>query len=109
MMKTSSLLLGTLFILSPAVQSKQAPTSGPVQIDIVRSTRASKIEANVQKRGVGENSQVRVKLLNGHEIAGYLSKIEMMSFSVTDKKTNQTTTISYEEVQRVRGHSFHWL
>lgn len=107
-MKTAWFLLGTLLILSPSAHSQQTPASGPVQIDIVRSTRASKIEAKVQKRGAGEKSRVKVRLVNGNEIAGYVSKIDMMFFSVTDKKTNQTTTISYEDVQKVGGPGFHW-
>jgi hypothetical protein len=57
----------------------------------------------VQKRGIGENSRVRAKLVNGTEVKGYISKIEEASFTVSDKMTGQTTTIPYADVQKIQG------
>ncbi len=57
----------------------------------------------MQKRGIGEKSRVRVELMNGVEEKAYISKIEESSFTLTDQKTGQTTTISYADVQKIRG------
>ena len=61
------------------------------------------IKAEVQKRGVGEKSRVKVRLRNKAEVKGYISKIEDASFDVTDKKTGRATTIPYMEVEKIRG------
>ncbi len=57
----------------------------------------------MQKRGIGEKSLVKAKLVNGAEVKGYISKIEEASFTVTDKRTSQTTTIPYAEVRKIQG------
>jgi hypothetical protein len=44
-----------------------------------------------------------MNLANGTEVKGYISKIEESSFTVTDKKTDQTTTVPYADVQRIGG------
>lgn len=65
--------------------------------------QAAKIKAKVQKRGTGEKSPVKVTLANGAEIKGCVSKIEESSFTVTDKKTGQISTIPYADVEKIRG------
>ena len=62
-----------------------------------------KIKAEVQKRGVGERSRVRVTLKNGVEVKGYISETGETSFKVTNSTTGTATTIAYAEVERVRG------
>jgi hypothetical protein len=64
---------------------------------------ATKVKASVQKRGIGEQSRVKVKLRNKEEIKGYINKIEDASFDVTDKTTGQATTILYIDVERIQG------
>jgi hypothetical protein len=92
-MKIVSLLLVILLICIPAVQAKTPETK-----------QAAKIKANVQKRGVGgEKSEIVAQLVSGVEVRGYISGIEEVSFTVTDKKTGQTTPISYGDVQKIRG------
>ena len=39
----------------------------------------------------------------GPEVKGYISNIEETSFTVTDKKTGQTTTIPYADVRKIQG------
>jgi hypothetical protein len=90
MFNVISLLLGTLLSLNPVAHSHQAPTSGPVQIDILESTKTHRINVRVHKIGKGENSRVKAQLSNGTEVAGYISEIGMESFDVTDKKTGLT-------------------
>src|SRR5215469_11093144 len=65
--------------------------------------RVTKLKASVQKRGIGENSRVKVTLRKKEEIKGYISKIEDASFDVTDKTTGQPKTILYVDVEKIQG------
>lgn len=103
-MKTVSLLLAILLVSNTAIFADQtAPPSGTTQAKTQETPRAAKIKAKVQKRGVGENSRVKAKLVNGAEVKGYISKIEETSFTVTDKKAGQITTVPYADVQKIQG------
>ena len=64
---------------------------------------AAKVKTEVQKRGIGEKSRVKVRLRNKAEVKGYISKIEDASFDVTDKNTGRATTIPYADVEKVQG------
>ena len=102
-MKIVSLLLAILLGSNSVVFADQAapvPRTSQVQ---TQETSLAKVKAKVQKRGIGENSRVKVKLMNGAEVKGYVSKIEETSFTVTDKKTGQTTTVLYADVQKIQG------
>ena len=64
---------------------------------------AEKARMEIQKRGVGEKSRVRIRLHDRTEVKGYISQIDATSFQVTDKKTGRVSTIAYDTVDRVRG------
>ena len=68
-----------------------------------RASPAAKVKTEVQKRGIGEKSRVKVRLRNKAEVKGYISKIEDASFDVIDKKTGRAITIPYADVERVQG------
>ena len=57
----------------------------------------------VQKRGIGAKSRVKVRLRNKAEVKGYISKIEDASLDVTDENTGRATTIPYADVEKVQG------
>ena len=57
----------------------------------------------VERRGVGEQSRVRIMLKDKNEVKGYISQLDADSFQVTDKKGGQARTIEYADVERVRG------
>ena len=63
--------------------------------------RAAKAKADVERRGVGEQSRVRVTLRSGTQVKGYISKIDEYSFAVTNKKSGKVTMIAYEDVNEV--------
>jgi hypothetical protein len=73
--------------------------------------KAAKVKAEVAKRGVGEKARVQVKLRDGHELKGYISRIEDDSFELqTDPGTldplpakDRLLTIPYAEVVKIRG------
>jgi hypothetical protein len=103
-MKTVSLLLAILLVSnSVAIADQAAPAPGTTQVQTQETPRAARIKAKVQKRGIGENSRVKAKLVNGAEVKGYISKIEQASFTVTDKKTGQSTSVLYADVQKIQG------
>ena len=63
----------------------------------------AKIRMEVERRGVGEQSRVRIMLKDKNEVKGYISQLDADSFQVTDKKGGQARTIEYADVERVRG------
>ena len=70
---------------------------------LTETSQVVKIKAQVQNRGAGEKSKVRVTLGNGTMVKGYISKIEDASFEVNGIKTGQATSVSYTDVQKVQG------
>ena len=94
-MKQSSLLLVAVLVLNSL--------AFPQRKDTEEAFQPAKVKADVQKRGIGEKSRVKVRLRNKEQVKGYISKIEDASFDVTDKNTGRATTISYADVQKVQG------
>ena len=101
-MKVIALLLVSLLawdVPGFASQARSAPET--LQVETQETPQAAKIKAKVHKRGIGQ--KVRVKLANGTETKGIISKIEESSFTLTNNKTGQTTDIPYADVQKVGG------
>jgi len=61
-----------------------------------------KIKANVTRRGTGEKARVNVKMLNGTKMKGFISQAGEDSFTLTDSKTKQTSTLAYSDVAQVK-------
>ena len=68
-----------------------------------KTADAEKIKADVMKRGTNEKKSVRVKMLNGTKLKGYISQIGEDSFTLTDLKTKQPTVIAYRDAAKVEG------
>ena len=103
-MKTIALLL--IVVLALNSNGFAFPTSAPSagsQTQTGEAKRTAKAKAEVQRRGVGEQSRVRVTLHNGTEVKGYISKVEENSFDVTDRKSGKVVAISYQDVNKVKG------
>ena len=64
---------------------------------------AEKVKAAVLKRGTSEKKSVRVKMLNGTKMKGYISQIGDDSFTLTDSKTKQPKVIAYRDTAKVEG------
>ncbi len=92
-MRTLSLLLISFLVFSTtAYAAPRAEISQP-----------EKIKAEVQKRGTGEKSKVKVTLENGTQVKGYISKIDDSSYDVNTNKAGQPTTIAYTDILKVQG------
>ncbi|MBX7173608.1 MAG: hypothetical protein K1X72_21750 [Pyrinomonadaceae bacterium] len=66
---------------------------------------AQKVKAEVEKLGIGKESQVKVKLKDGVEIKGYISQINEDSFVVVDEKTGNQTEVSYPQATQIKGNN----
>ena len=61
-----------------------------------------KIKTKITRLGVGEKARAQIKLRNGQKIKGYVSNASEDNFSLTDRKSGQTTTIAYADVVDVK-------
>ena len=68
-----------------------------------KDERATSAKNEVQKRGIGKRSKVKVTLRDRTEIKGYISQIDADSFQVTDKKGGQVRTVSYQNASSSLG------
>ncbi len=68
-----------------------------------KTANVEAVKAAVLKRGTSEKKTVRVKMLNGSKMKGYISQIGEDSFTLTYSKTRQQTVIAYRDVERVEG------
>ena len=78
-----------------ATDFKVAPKKDPVP-------QAEKVKAKVAKLGTGEKAKAKVKLHSGEKLKGYISSAGENDFTVTDKKTGQSKTIAYSDVDEIK-------
>lgn len=103
-MKTIPLgIVVSLIFNSVAFGAEPAWTPQTPQEQTQQATQAAKVKAEVQKRGAGEKSRVKVRLRNKTEVKGHISKMDETSFAVTDEKTGQVVTIPYADVEKIGG------
>jgi hypothetical protein len=105
-MKRSIACLLVLVMGSPLSMWSQSQVANPTEAQakkLVEGDPASKAKREVEKRGAGERSRVRVTLRNQDEVKGYISQIDTDTFQVTGKKSGRVTTIAYQDVARIRG------
>ena len=107
-MKLEHLICWCLIVLVPLSGWSQSQPMQPAGVEehkenLSKEERASKIKAQIQKRGTGEKATVKITLRDRTEMKGYISQIDADSFQVTDKKTGKVSTVSYDSVDRVRG------
>jgi hypothetical protein len=88
--------LATNSIALPARQATEAPNQTSDW------KNAAKVKAEVQKRGIGKQSRLKVTLRDQTEVKGYVSQIGDASFQITNPKTQDVTTIAYADVKKVR-------
>jgi len=96
----SLMLVFILALESTAVARDMTPSSDGEKTQ--QTSQAAKSKAEVQKRGTGEKSRVRVTFRNGTELKGHISKIDDSFFEVTDQ-SGKVTSIPYADAQKVRG------
>jgi len=66
------------------------------------ATKSETAKHEVEKRGIGPGSRAKVKLRDGSEVKGYISRISDTTFEITDKAGNPVN-IRYSEVAKVKN------
>lgn len=102
-MKAISICLVTTLVLntySLASLEAQPSTSAAVASN---AQQTEKVKMAIQKRGTGTKAKVKIMLRNKTERKGYISRIDDLSFQLTNQKTGQTETIAYDSVEKVSG------
>jgi len=92
-----------------ALEAQVPAESGTAQTP--EQKKAAKIKAEVARRGVGEKARVRVKRRDGHQLKGYITRIEEDSFDLQTDPDNldslpakdRLITIPYVDVLKIRG------
>ena len=99
----NKLIVLTLVLLigSPGMMLARAQSGAEKQ-----GEELSKIRSNVAKRGVGPNAKVKVVLLNGTKLQGYISEAQSETFTVTDAKTGGSVVVKYGQVKQIKGQGF---
>lgn len=63
-----------------------------------------KVKLKVAKLGTGDKTRVTVRKKDGTKIKGTISQASADDFTVRDRKTNATTTISYSDVAKLEDN-----
>jgi hypothetical protein len=61
-----------------------------------------KVRSKVQKIGTGVNARVEVKLQDNSRYKGYISSADQDSFTVVDRQTGTSKTVSYADTSSVK-------
>lgn len=61
------------------------------------------VKTKIVKLGTGPKAVVRVTLVDGKKIQGWVSSLADDRFTVTDEKSGAVTTIAYSEVKQVKS------
>ena len=101
-MKTIAWLLVAVLTLNGTRSASQTLALAAASETQANATKqATTAKAEVQRRGVGEKSRVRVRLTDGTEVKGYISKVDTDSFEITDRKSGKITSIAYADASEV--------
>ena len=76
--------------------------SAPIQAQTT-SKDAEKVKEHISKIGTGDKSKVEIKLRDKTTIKGHVSQTSADTFTVVEKETGQTKTISYNDVTSLKG------
>lgn len=67
------------------------------------SSTVAKIKAKIIKRETRDDKRASIKLTNGTKLRGFVSQPTEDSFTLTDVKTKQKTSVLYADVAQVSG------
>jgi hypothetical protein len=69
---------------------------------LVDQQATEKIRTKVLKMGVGVNARVAVKLRDNAQLTGYISEANQDSFTVVERGSGSSKTVSYADTQSVK-------
>ena len=68
-----------------------------------KDSSIAKVKAKVVKRSTAKNTYLKVKMLDGKRLSGDVTQAGEDSFTLTDSKAKQSTSIAYRDVAQVKG------
>lgn len=111
-MKLLAWPLAMLLAISGTSSGLEVPGSSEnPSVQTAEQKKAAQVKAEVARRGVGEKSRVRVKLLNRLEFKGHITQIEEDRFQLqidpdwldADMGKDRLVEIHYADVTKIRG------
>jgi hypothetical protein len=103
-MKTICLCLVAILVLNTYGLADPAEPGSDTQTTPASNAQpAEKIKAEVERRGAGAKSRVKVRMRDKTEVKGYISQVDTSYFQVTDEKTGKAMTLAYADVEKVGG------
>ncbi len=88
------MLAGVVLLTAFGIQHAGAQSTG--------DQATEKIRSKVLKMGVGTNAKVEVKLRDNTQMRGYISDSNQDSFTVFDKASSSSKTVSYADTTSVK-------
>jgi TRAP-type uncharacterized transport system fused permease subunit len=95
-------ILIAVLALNSGTFGQETPASLVARAQALETPQTSTIKAAVQKRGVSPKARVKVKLRDGGQVVGHISKIDDAFFEVSNK-AGETTQIQYTDVEKIGG------
>jgi hypothetical protein len=103
-MKTICLCLVAVLVLHTyGVASSAEGRSDSESTTASHPQAVEKIKREVERRGAGEKSRVKIRMRDKTEVKGHISQIDTASFQVTEEKTGKVVTLAYADVEKVGG------
>jgi outer membrane lipoprotein-sorting protein len=100
-MKAISFCLVTTLVLNTCGAASLEAQPNTSMAVASNAQQTEKVKMAIQKRGTGTKAKVKIMLRNKTERKGYISRIDDISFQLTDQKTGRTETIAYDSVEKV--------
>ena len=66
---------------------------------------AQKIKTELEKIGTGPDARVEVRMRDKTKLKGHITEISYEYFVVVDDKTSSPTTLTYSQVDKVKGYN----
>ena len=84
-----------------AVLTMTASLAFPVVANAQSNAQSERTRAKVQTLSASHEQQVEVKFRDKTKLKGHITKVEPMSFTLSDSKTGTSQAIAYSEVDSV--------
>lgn len=67
--------------------------------------RGEEVRAEITKLGTGPGARIKLKLLDGRKVEGFVSEAGPDSFVVVNRKSGLATTVPYPQVGTAKGNN----
>lgn len=95
--KYLSFILGCLLLITANSSLISAQTGSEN-----KDSSIARVKAKVIKRSTAKNTYIKVKMLDGRKLNGEITQAGEDSFTLTNSKNKQSTSIAYRDVAQVK-------